>query len=85
MELFSAPSLLIAFGTILIYCISVAVYRLYLGPLANFPGPKLAAVTLWYEFYYDAIKCGKYTWEIAKMHQEYGMKSMLVHSRFLDD
>lgn len=80
MEVFSAPSLLIAFCTIFIYCISVAVYRLYLSPLAKFPGPKLAAVTLWYEFYYDVIKCGRYTWKIAKMHQEYGMKSMLVHS-----
>ncbi len=49
-----------------------AFYRLYLSPLAKFPGPKLAALTLWYEFYHDVIKGGKYTWEIAKMHERYG-------------
>ena len=49
-----------------------AFYRLYLSPLAKFPGPKLAALTLWYEFYYDVIKGGKYTWVIAKMHERYG-------------
>jgi hypothetical protein len=38
-----------------------------------FPGPKLAALTLWYEFYYDVIKGGKYTWEIGRMHEKYGL------------
>lgn len=30
-------------------------YSDYLGALAEFPGPKLVAETLWYEFYYDVI------------------------------
>lgn len=51
----------------------LVIYRLYLSPLARFPGPKLAAATAWYEFYYDAILHGKYTFEIARMHKKYGM------------
>jgi hypothetical protein len=47
-------------------------WRLVFSPLAKFPGPKLAAVTLWYEFYYDVIKNGRYMWAIEKMHEKYG-------------
>lgn len=52
-------------------------YRLFLHPLAKFPGPKLAAVTTWYEFYYDAIKSGQYTFEIRRMHEKYGASIMV--------
>lgn len=55
-----------------LYLIGLLFYRLWLSPLAKFPGPKLAAATAWYEFYYDAICHGKYTFEIGKMHKEYG-------------
>ncbi|EEH06444.1 benzoate 4-monooxygenase cytochrome P450 [Histoplasma capsulatum G186AR] len=44
---------------------------LYLSPLAKFPGPKLAAATLWYEFYYDAVRRGRYTFKIKELHQKY--------------
>ncbi|OCT49257.1 Trichodiene oxygenase [Cladophialophora carrionii] len=54
------------------YLFWLVLYRLYLSPLARFPGPKLAAFTAWYEFYYDAIRHGKYTFEIARMHRQYG-------------
>lgn len=73
MDIFSLAPLLAIFILILtIYLIGGAVYRLYLSPLAKFPGPKLAALTLWYEFYFDVVKQGRYTWEIAKMHEQYG-------------
>jgi len=53
-------------------CLAVVVYRLYFHPLASFPGPKLAAATLWYETYYDAFQGGQYMWKIAEMHKRYG-------------
>ena len=61
----------VALVTIL-YILYGVIYRLYLSPIAKFPGRKLAALTLWYEFYYDVFKVGEYTSEIKKMHEEYG-------------
>ena len=58
--------------SILLYSVVVAIYRLYLSPLSKFPGPKLAAATLWYEFYYDVIKQGRYEWKIKELHEQYG-------------
>lgn len=54
------------------YSVGLAFYRLFLSPLAGFPGPKLAALTGFYEFYYDFFKEGKYVFEIKKMHEQYG-------------
>jgi len=56
-----------------IYVFSLVVYRLYLSPVARFPGPRLAALTNWYEFYYDVIREGEFTWHIQKLHKKYGM------------
>lgn len=56
----------------ILYSIGLAFYRLVMSPLAPFPGPTLAAVTGFYEFYYDVFKPGKYVFEIKKMHDQYG-------------
>ncbi|KAK4172409.1 putative cytochrome P450 E-class, group I [Triangularia setosa] len=58
--------------TVVLYFLTLAFYRLYLHPLAKFPGPKLAAITRYYEAYYDIIKNGQYTFRIAEMHKIYG-------------
>ncbi|CAG8978255.1 hypothetical protein HYALB_00009152 [Hymenoscyphus albidus] len=38
----------------------------------HIPGPKLAALTWWYEFYFDGIKGGKYVFKIQELHTQYG-------------
>lgn len=57
---------------LVLHVVGGAMYRLYLSPLAKFPGRRLAALTLWYEFYHDYFRRGQYTWEIAEMHEKYG-------------
>lgn len=57
---------------LIIYTLYGVVYRLYLSPIAKFPGPKLAGLTLWYEFYYDVVKRGQYTFKIRELHKQYG-------------
>lgn len=56
----------------IIYCILLAIYRLYSHPLAHIPGPRLAALTFWYEFYYDVVKPGRYVFKIEELHEQYG-------------
>lgn len=57
----------------LLYGVVLGVYRLFLHPLARFPGPKVAAISRWYEAYYDVVQNGQYTFKIAEMHKKYGM------------
>jgi hypothetical protein len=67
--LLSLPVLIFCF---LLYGAGLAVYRLFFSPLAGFPGPKLAAATSWYEFYYNVVKGGQFTFHLQDLHDEYG-------------
>ena len=64
-------------GFFTIYACVTVIYRLCFSPLAGFPGPKIAAATGWYEFYFDVVKRGKYVYEIENMHRQYGIMGTL--------
>lgn len=57
------------------FLICRTIYRLSFHPLARFPGPKIAAITKWYERYFELIQRprGQYLREIDRMHDKYGM------------
>lgn len=61
-----------ALSSVVVYCVGLAIYRAFFHPLARFPGPRLAAITGWYEFYQDIIHRGQFIWQIQRLHEQYG-------------
>lgn len=68
----TAEVIVAVFFSVIIYIFLLLIYRVYFSPLSRFPGPRLAAATLWYEFYFDVVKRGRFAWEIKRMHELYG-------------
>lgn len=73
----SPTNIAVAAGLFIVYVACLYIYRAFFDQLSHIPGPKLAAATLWYEFYYDVVKKGRYTWEIWRMHEKYGKQRRL--------
>ncbi|KAK6823389.1 hypothetical protein RU639_006025 [Aspergillus parasiticus] len=67
-----SSKLWIGLAGLITYLIVISFYRLYSHPLQNIPGPKLAAVTHLYEWYFDLFLGGRYLFEIERMHERYG-------------
>ncbi|KAI1402050.1 cytochrome P450 [Hypoxylon fuscum] len=57
---------------VVLYILCVGIYRLFFSPLAKIPGPKLAALTTWYNAYHDLWRGGQYVWVVEEMHRKYG-------------
>jgi cytochrome P450 len=76
-------------ASFILYLAGLAFHRLFLSPIACFPGPRLAALTQWYEFYYNVILPGQFFLHIETLHDKYGRSrshwtqqytSLLTHS-----
>ena len=65
------PFVLLGLATLLAIPLLVA-YRLAAHPLARFPGPRLAAVSGLFLFYYDVVLGGKLHLELQRLHARYG-------------
>lgn len=79
MSWLSGAALLCVVG--LCYALLLAVYRLWLSPIAAFPGPSITAATGWYEFYHDVVRHGRFFEKIREMHEEYGVTPDTEHVR----
>jgi hypothetical protein len=55
-----------------LYLVAISMYRLYFSPLSHIPGPRLAALTKWYEAYYEIVLSGRYSFHIDDLHDVYG-------------
>jgi hypothetical protein len=58
------------------YLVFRTFYRIYFHPLSRIPGPKLAAATHLYEFYYDIVCGGRFLFQIEKLHKQYGDRKL---------
>ncbi|KAG6008146.1 hypothetical protein E4U21_004903 [Claviceps maximensis] len=70
LELYVTQATLVAL--LLSYLVYLTIKRTWLSPIAGFPGPRLAAWTYWYEFWYDVVVEPEYTFQIGRLHKEYG-------------
>jgi hypothetical protein len=69
-------------GAVVAYYVTLVFYRLFFHTLARFPGPRLAAISRWYEGYYDVVLGGLYTSKIAELHKTYGAALLLAATSF---
>ena len=58
--------------TLVLYILWTVVYRLYLDPLAKYPGPRLAALTKWWKTYKDCVEGWSAPQGLEKLHEVYG-------------
>lgn len=70
--------------------VAQAIKRLYFHPLARYPGPLLAATTVWYKTYYDIVMDGGWAEHLEHLHSVYGEQfsitaRLLVHFFYRDD
>ncbi|KAI1124633.1 cytochrome P450 [Nemania abortiva] len=67
-------------GFFSLYALSLVIYRAYFHPLSHIPGPWLARVSYWSEFYHDCIGEG-YVKIYPKLHAKYGPLVRVTPSR----
>lgn len=84
MERFAIPdSWIVVLGLSILFLILLTIRRLFLHPLRHFPGPPLAALTIWYKAYYDVVKGGALLEHLRVLHGRYGTPSVSFQSSYV--
>ncbi|KAF9019745.1 cytochrome P450 [Hymenopellis radicata] len=88
-DAFNQLSYLQAFCLIVFFRVQyLVVYRLYIHPLKSFPGPRLAAVTDFYQGYYASWKNGMFVRHLEELHRSMSsgvLRYISPHSGFTKD
>ncbi|KAF5348717.1 hypothetical protein D9758_006751 [Tetrapyrgos nigripes] len=69
-NMYSYPTILLT--SLSAWVLTIIAYRLLFSPLRKFPGPLLAAVTYFYEGYFDLVGNGSFLSHIEHLHAQYG-------------
>lgn len=74
LDTIGTESLVALIGLLSVLCITCgATYRIFLSPISHIPGPKLAALTYFYQFYFDVYPHqGRWIFQQQKLHEQYG-------------
>lgn len=65
-----APLLPIACLT---WIVGRAIYNVYFHPLAGFPGPRMAAATVWWKIHLELVKQESMSLKLWDLHAKYGV------------
>ncbi len=63
------------------YVLYLVASRLLFHRLRGFPGPRLAALTSWYQTYFECFCDGAFVDHLEKLHKIYGMCSFGMYAR----
>jgi hypothetical protein len=64
---------LLLFALTVVYIFGLAVFRLYFHRISHIPGPKLAALTYYYQTYYELFPYqGQFVFKCEELHKKYG-------------
>lgn len=69
-------SLVAVAAALIAYFSYVIVYNVFLHPLAKFPGPLLARVTVYWKAYIECVLKKSFCDELRELHGRYGRPSL---------
>jgi uncharacterized membrane protein len=62
-----------ALAGIIAYAIYTAIYNAYFHPLAKFPGPPIARITIYWKAYIECIANRSFCHVLVDLHAKYGV------------
>jgi hypothetical protein len=65
-----APAVLAA---VITYAAYMVMYNMFFHPLADFPGPPMGAITIYWKAYVECIANRSFCHELIELHARYGM------------